>query len=193
MSLFVLKQARKVLDLQNRTYVCTFTAWNCAWNTLVQFGNLSGSKKDRGHPSLKRSVNWMTELKLKQVVCLLVQRLASSCPDICLACVKYACLRLVGTVLIDPRDGVPSNKTALIRETSTHTFWGKALKQSSSILCYFKSKNLQNWAEATIILRFGWITFTPRASSFFFNWKTCKISSLRAKKGSLLVQKKSYF
>ena len=97
----------------------------------------------------------MKELKLKQVVCLLVQRLASSCPDICLACVKYACLRLVGTVLIDTRDGVPSNKTALIRETSTHTFGGKALKQSSSILCYFKSKNLQNWAEATIILRFG--------------------------------------
>ena len=104
----------------------------------------------------------MKELKLKQVVCLLVQRLASSCPDICLACVKYACLRLVGTVLIDTRDGVPSNKTALIRETSTHTFGGKAPKQSSSILCYFKSKN------------FGLIIFTPQASSYFFHRKICK-------------------
>ena len=143
-----------------------------AWNTLVLFGNLSGSKKILDIFHWKDL--WMKELKLKQVVCLLVQRLASSCPDICLACVKYACLRLVGTVLIDTRDGVPSNKTALIRETSTHTFGGKAPKQSSSILCYFKSQNLQNWVEATIILRFGSIIFTPQASSFFFNWETCK-------------------
>ena len=80
----------------------------------------------------------MTELKLKQVVCLLVQRLASSCPDICLACVKYACLRLVGTVLIDTRDGVPSNKTALIRETSTHTLGGK---HPNNLLRFFVISN----------------------------------------------------
>ena len=80
----------------------------------------------------------MKELKLKQVVCLLVQRLASSCPDICLACVKYACLRLVGTVLIDTRDGVPSNKTALIRETSTHTFGGK---HPNNLLRFFVISN----------------------------------------------------
>ena len=129
-----------------------------AWNTHALFGNLSGSKKILDIFHWKDL--WMKELKLKQVVCLLVQRLASSCPDICLACVKYACLRLVGTVLIDTRDGVPSNKTALIRETSTHAFGGKAPKQSSSILCYFKSQNLQNWVEATIILRFGSIIFT---------------------------------
>ena len=151
------------------------------WNTLVLFRNLSGSKKILDIFHWKDL--WMKELKLKQVVCLLVQRLASSCPDICLACVKYACLRLVGTVLIDTRDGVPSNKTALIRETSTHTFGGKAPKQSSSILCYFKFQNLQNWAEATTILPFDLVQlFLPLEHILFsFNLqRACETSSLRA-------------
>ena len=54
--------------------------------------------------------------------------------DICLACVKYACLRVVGTVLIDTRDGVASNKTEPIRETSIdrqHTAGIKTHKQTT--------------------------------------------------------------
>ena len=54
--------------------------------------------------------------------------------DICLACVKYACLRVVGAVLIDTRDGVASNKTEPIRETSIdrqHTAGIKTHKQTT--------------------------------------------------------------
>ena len=50
---------------------------------------------------------------------------------------KYACLqRVVGTVLIDTRDGVASNKTDLIRETSTHTLlgWKHPNKQQFSVV-----------------------------------------------------------
>ena len=131
----------------------------------------------------------MKELKLKQVVCLLVQRLASSCPDICLACVKYACLRLVGTVLIDTRDGVPSNKTALIRETSTHMLLGG--KHPNNLLRFFVISNsktckiglkLQLYFDLVELL----LPLTHLLFSFIGKPAACEISSLRA----LLVQRK---
>ena len=144
-----------------------------AWNTHALFGNLSGSKKILDIFHWKDL--WMKKLKLKQVVCLLVQRLASSCPDICLACVKYACLRLVGTVLIDTRDGVPSNKTALIRETSTHMLLGG--KHPNNLLRFFvisNPKTCKIGSKLQLYFDLVQLFFTLKHFLFFFNWETCK-------------------
>ena len=55
---------------------------------------------------------------------------------------KYACLqRVVGTVLIDTRDGVASNKTDPIRETSTHTLLGWKHPNKQNTLLGWKHPN----------------------------------------------------
>ena len=91
-------------------------------NTLAKKTNVATHATDRAM------------IRLFQVVCL--------CKSFSWHLSKYACLqRVVGTVLIDTRDGVASNKTDPIRETSTHTLLGWKHPNKQNTLLGWKHPN----------------------------------------------------